>query len=369
MRKIILAILGLIIIAISIFGAIYLVKSNKKEVAVKKDIAKPISVKEVQNTDILVEIQTNGSLTALNKFEIFSEVQGVFTPAKKLFRPGQAYQANEVLVNINDEEFLASLKSTKSEFVNLLVSIMPDIRLDYAEQYETWQTYLNSLSVHKNLPQLPEIKDEAFKYFINGRGILTSFYNIKNLEVRLAKFTIRAPFKGVLTETDITSGTLIRPGQRLGEFIDPSVMELEIALQKNFINFIQVGDTVSLNSIDDTPTAKGVISRINSQVDPNSQTIQVFVNVENKNLNEGMYLEANIKGQTIKNAFQLNRSLLNNNNEVFVVKDSFLALKKVKPLHYNTNTAIVKGLENGDVIMTSNLSSAYSGMLVKLNKN
>ncbi|GGE37232.1 efflux RND transporter periplasmic adaptor subunit [Psychroflexus planctonicus] len=369
MRKVILAIIGLIIIALSIFGAIYLVKSNVKEVNEKVDIAKPISVKTVENKDILVEIKTNGSLTALTKFEIFSEVQGVFKPSKKLFRPGQEYRANEVLVNINSEEFLASLKSTKSEFINLLVSLMPDLRIDYPEQYKAWQDYLNSLSVEKDLPKLPEIQSESFNYFISGRGILTSYYNIKNLEVRLAKFNIRAPFTGILTEADITPGTLVRPGQRLGEFIDPEVMELEIALQKDFIKYIHVGDSVNLKALDNVQHTSGVVSRINSQVDPNSQTIQVFVNVEDENLNEGMYLEATIKGQTIQNAFELNRSLINNTNEVFVVKDSILALKKVQPLHFDANTAVVKGLDNGDVIMTSNLSSAYSGMLVKLNKN
>ncbi len=369
MRKGILAILGLFIIGLSIFGAIYLINSNVKEVIDKKDIAKPISAKEVQNSDILVEIKTNGSLTALNKFELFSEVQGVFQTSEKQFRPGQKYAENELLVQINNEEFLASLKSSRSDFINLLVSLMPDIQLDYPNHYDKWSSYLEKLSVHRNLPRLPKIEEKAFEYFINGRGVFTSYYNIKNLETRLAKFNIRAPFQGVLTETNINPGTLVRPGQRLGEFIDPSVMELEIALQKNFINFIAVGDTVSLKALDTNQNAVGTVSRINSQVDPNSQTIQVFVNVKDEKLQEGMYLQANIKAQTINNSFRLSRSLLNNNNQVFVVRDSVLALKEVKPIYFDANTAIVKGLENGEVIMTSNLSSAYSGMLVKRNKN
>lgn len=369
MRKTILLILGIIIIALSILGAYYVAGSDVKEKVEKKNVAKPISVKTVKNGDLLVEINTNGNLTALTKFELFSEVEGVFLTSQKLFRPGQAYQKNETLVNINNEEFVASLKSTKSEFINLLISIMPDIRLDYPKEFDKWQAYLNQVSVNRTLPKLPSIEAEAFNYFINGRGILSAYYNIKNLEVRLSKFNIRAPFTGVLTKTDIRPGTLVRPGQRIGEFIDPEVMELEIALQKNFINYIHVGDSVQLKPLNTQEVSKGMISRINSQVDPSTQTIQVFVKVTDENLKEGMYLEANIKGQTIENAFELNRSLINNANEVFVVKDSVLALKQVKPLYFNENTAIVKGLENGDVIMTSNLSSAYSGMLVKLNKN
>lgn len=369
MRKIILAVIGLAIIILSIFGAIYIVDSNVKEKNTKVDTAKPVSVKTVANADVLIEIKTNGNLTALQKFELFSEVQGVFETNNKLFRPGQAYQKNEVLVAINNEEFLASLQASRSEFISQLVALMPDIQLDYSSEFEVWSTYLNSLSPLKRLPPLPEIKNQNFNYFISGRGILSGYYNIKNLEVRLAKFTIRAPFDGMLTQVDITPGTLVRQGQRLGEFINPSEMELEVALQKNYTNYIHVGDSVQLKAIDNNLSAIGTVSRINNQVDPTSQTIQVFVNVEGKELNEGMYMEASIKGETIPDAFQINRSLINNNNEIFVVKDSVLALKKIKPIHYSTNTAVVKGLNNGDVIMTSNLSSAYSGMLVKLNKN
>lgn len=369
MRKFILGIIGVVIIACSIFGARYLVKSNVKQVPEKQNIAKPVTVQAVKNEDVVVRLTTNGSLTALNKFELFSEVQGVFMPLAKQFRPGQEFKKNEVLVTINNEEFLANLKSSKSQFINSLVSIMPDVRLDYPSHYETWQNYLSGLRVDKNLPALPKIEDEAFSYFINGRGILSSYYAIKNLEIRLEKFTIRAPFNGVLTQADITPGTLVRTGQRLGEFINPEIMELEIALQKGFVNYVHVGDTVSLQGLNNSIRAEGIISRINKQVDPTSQTVRVFVQTQGENLTEGMYLEALIMGETIEDAFQLNRSLINNSSEVFVVKDSVLALKKVKPLHYEGNLAIVKGLENGDVIMTSNLSSAYSGMLVSYTKN
>lgn len=369
MRKIILAIIGLAVVVISIFGALYLVNSNVKEKNIKKDIAKPISVKTVSNDDVLIEIKTNGNLTALQKFELFSEVQGVFEPNNKLFRPGQSYQKNEILVRINNEEFAASIRASRSEFISLLVSLMPDIQLDYPTEFETWNAYLNSLSVDKNLPSIPTIENKNFNYFISGRGILSSFYTIKNLEVRLAKFTIKAPFNGVLTQVDITPGTLVRPGQRLGEFINPKSMELEIALQKNYTEYIHIGDSVQLSSLDSNYRPVGIVTRINNQIDPSSQTLQVFVHVEGEQLNEGMYMEATIQGETIAEAFQINRSLINNENEIFVVKDSVLALKKINPIHFAKNTAVVKGLDNGDVIMTSNLSSAYSGMLVKLNKN
>ena len=108
-----------------------------------------------------------------------------------------------------------------------------------------------------------------------------------------------------------------------------------------------------------------MITRINKQIDQQTQTIQIFVKVKDDNVQEGQYLSAEIEAQTIENAVEINRSLLKNDNQIFIVKDSILAYKTVQPVYFYEQKAIVKGLNDGDVIMTSNLSSAYPQMLVK----
>jgi len=364
MRKLLLIILGLIILAGASYGAYTLINAPKKADQAKAKVYKPIAIDKVKNKDIPVIVKTNGVAEALKKFEIFSEVQGVFQYSSKDFRAGQSYKKGQILLKINNEEFRANVISAKSDFFNLLVALMPDIKIDYPNEFEEWQTYVDDFDVQKPLNQIPE-PSKQLKYFITGRGILSAYFNIKNLETRLNKFTIRAPFDGVLTEATINLGTLVRPGQRLGEFISPSVYEIQIALQKSMIPYMKVGDTVELKSLDANFTALGRISRINDQINAETQTIQVFVQTTDKNVKEGLYLQAEIQGQTINNAYSINRSLLNNNNQVFVVNDSVLDYRTVKPIYFTEDKAIVKGLNNGETIMTSNLSSAYPGMLVK----
>ncbi len=364
MRKVILVIIGLIILCGASYVAYILINAPKEDLGKKDNISKPIAVDTVTNRDIPIIVKTNGVAEAVQKFEIFSEVEGVLNYSSKDFRAGQFYKQGQVLLKINNEEFRASVISAKSEFFNLLVALMPDIKIDYPKEFEAWEKYLDQFDVQKPLAQLPK-HSRQLRYFITGRGILTSYFNIKNLESRLNKFTIRAPFDGVLTESSINLGTLVRPGQRLGEFISPSIYEVQIALQKSMIPFINVGDTVQLKNLDAMFSATGIINRINSQVEAQTQTIQVFVQTKDENIKEGLYLQAEVKGQTIKNAYAVSRSLLNNEDQLFIVKDSILDFKNVKPLYFTDERAIVRGLENGDIIMTSNLSSAYPGMLVK----
>jgi multidrug efflux pump subunit AcrA (membrane-fusion protein) len=364
MRKVLLVILGIIILGGASYIAFLLINAPKEANKANKNIYKPIAIDTITNSDIPIVVKTNGVAEALKKFELFSEVQGVFQYSSKDFRAGQTYDKGQILLKINNEEFMANVISAKSDFFNLLVALMPDIKIDYPNEFEQWQTYINEFDVQEPLQQLPE-PSKQLKYFITGRGILSSYFNIKNLETRLNKFTIRAPFDGVLTEATINLGTLVRPGQRLGEFISPSVYEIQIALQKSMIPYLSVGDSVQLKSLDANFLALGKISRINKQIDAQTQTIQVFVQTKDQNVKEGLYLQAEIEGQTIQNAYSINRSLLNNANQVFVVKDSILDYRTVTPIYFTEDKALVKGLNDGETIMTSNLSSAYPGMLVR----
>ena len=129
---------------------------------------------------------------------------------------------------------------------------MPDIRLDYPIEFQKWEAYLTSFDINKTTPKLPVMNTDKEKYFISGRGINTAYYNVKNLEVKLGKYNLRAPFKGILTEALVTPGSLVRAGQKLGEFIDPSVYEMEVSVNAEFADLLKKGNSVKLNNLEKT---------------------------------------------------------------------------------------------------------------------
>ena len=74
--------------------------------------------------------------------------------------------------------------------------------------------------------------EENVRLFVSGRGIISSYYSLQNLEQNLKFYSIKAPFDGVLVAAKTTEGSLLRPGQELGEFIAPGNYELMVALPK-----------------------------------------------------------------------------------------------------------------------------------------
>jgi len=242
---------------------------------------------------------------------------------------------------------------------------MPDLRLDFPNIFNKWQTYLNSYDINKSTPELPQTTSDKENYFITGRGIVTNYFNVKTLEQRLAKYTISAPFSGILTEALVTEGSLIRNGQKLGEFINPSVYEMEVALSKTYASLLKVGETVNLSNIEHTETFSGRISRVNGSIDATTQTITAFIEVKNDKLKEGMYLEANLNAKAEKNAIEISRNLFLDTEQIFIVRDSVLDFIDAKPVYFSDSKVVLKGIPDGTVILSKPIPGAYAGMLVK----
>jgi len=365
MRKIILSIIGILLIVASFFYAKKLIADKNKPKPVQAKVVKTVFTDTIQNNTIQIIIAANGSLEAKRRVEIYSEVQGVFKQGSKLFKPGQQYSAGQTLIKIDADEYYASVQSSKSNLYNSIAAIMPDLRLDFPDIFNKWQNYLNSFDLSKTTPKLPEMTSDKENYFITGRSIVSNYYNVKNLEQRLAKYYISAPFSGILTEALVTEGSLIRSGQKLGEFIDPSVYEMEVAISKTYASLLKVGEDVVLNNLDKTQTYKGKVSRVNGSIDATTQTITAYIEVRDENLKEGMYLEANLNAKEENNAIEIDRNLLLDTQQIYVVKDSLLDVIDVKPVYFSDTKVVLKNVPNGTIILKKAVPGSYAGMLVK----
>ena len=325
-----------------------------------------VLVDSVMNANIPIQINTTGQLTAKEKIALFSEVQGIMERGSNKFFEGTYFKKGSVLLGINSEEFTASLKAQRSNFYNQIIAIMPDLQLDYPESVFEWTKYLEGFDVSRTLAPLPEAGSEQEKYYIAGKQIYSTYYSIKNLEVKLSKHKIRAPFSGVLTEANVKEGTLIRMGQKLGEFVAPGIFELEVPVNASMKNLVKPGKKVKSHDIEGNRSWEGVITRINSKIDPTTQSISVFIELRANDLYEGMFLEAELDAREINNAFEINRKILNDDNSVFIVQDSVLAKVFVEPLYYKESSVIVGNLPDESTILANPVPGAYNGMKVEI---
>jgi multidrug efflux pump subunit AcrA (membrane-fusion protein) len=365
MRKFLVSLLGIIIIAIGFWG-MKAMENRERKLPPKEDRAVPIVYTEiVKNASTPITITASGNLAARDRIELYSEVQGIFENSARTFKPGIYYEQGDILLQINSDEDRASLKSQKSTLFNQIVAILPDLKFDYPEAYPKWQEYVNKFDINKAIPNLPKASSDKEKLYVAGKNISTAWYSVKNIEERLRKYTIYAPFNGILTEATVDKGALIRSGQKLGEFINPNIYELEVAVNSSFADLLKIGNTVKLRNVENTKSWTGKVNRVNSLIDPNTQTVQAYIRVNGKGLREGMYLEAELNAKQEDNTYKISRKLIVENDKVFVFEENKLKTHEINAVHYTDTEAIVRGLPDGIEILSKNLPGAYEGMEVK----
>ena len=362
-RKWILFILGFVVIALSFQLSKKIANSNPPPRRQAEKVVKNVFTKKVINGSYNVQIPSNGVLEAYQRIKITSRVQGLMQTINPLFKSGQSYRKGQILVQIASSEFNSNVIAQRASLYNLITSVIPDLQLDFPQAYQSWKTYLKEFDVEKATPPLPDM-DEDVRLFISGRGIISSYYSLQNLEKSLTFYTIRAPFDGVLVAANVTEGSLIRPGQELGDFIAPDHYELKVALPKSYVEKIDVGATVELKSIDTQKKYTGTVSRINAKVNTETQSVEVFIRVSSSELKEGVYLEALIGALEFNDVVALDRGLLNGDQELYLVEDDKLVLKKVEVAHFTDSHAVVHGLKDGVVVVAQPIIGAYQGMEV-----
>jgi multidrug efflux pump subunit AcrA (membrane-fusion protein) len=110
-------------------------------------------------------VTTSGRVKALNRFEIYAEVSGILRT--DAFRVGASFKKGAVLVQVDDQEFAVQLKAQKSAFMGLMSQVLPDLAMDYKEQYKPWADFSAQIDVDKMLPELPNFKVPQLKSFLS----------------------------------------------------------------------------------------------------------------------------------------------------------------------------------------------------------
>ena len=80
-----------------------------------------------------------------------------------------------------------------------------------------------------------------------------------------------------------------------------------------------------------------------------------------------MYVYGNIIVGENENSFSIKRSLLND-NKIYIIKDNILIEKEINIIQIIEERAIIKGLDNGDEILSEPIKGSYTGMNIRTQK-
>ena len=369
MKTILRALAGLAILMIGLFVMNGLIGFKETPPVTPRPTATSIVKTIDARLDTLAPtVQIEGRVQALNRMTVIAEVNGFLPVGGKEFRDGVAFQAGEPMLRVDDSELRASLVAQRSQWLQLLVTSLADLQLDFPDRAEVWLNYVNDLNVENTLADLPEPASDRERLYVTNRGIVSGFHNIRANEERLRKFVIRAPFDGMVEGSLVQPGSMVRAGQPLGTLVGTNTFEVRSAVHARHLTRLSVGDAVTLVDEMGTEIANGRVARISGNVDPTTQSASVFCEVTESSgqpLRDGRFLSGLVFGDKIEGVMALNEVLLTGDgSQVYVIRDGKLALEKVTVEHRDSDVVLVSGLKTDMKVLAEPVSGAYEGMLV-----
>ncbi|TRX59575.1 efflux RND transporter periplasmic adaptor subunit [Fulvivirga sp. M361] len=364
LRQIIIVVIGLVILvgSVALSGMLSKMKEPPKKEE-PKEIRKYVKTQPVKYDEVQTNIVAFGRVRTAEMLDLIAEVSGRMTSGSKPLKEGQRFFKGDLLFKIDDTEARLQLQSKKSDFLRDLAAILPDMKIDFSDNYEAWERYFQSIELDKNLPELPNYKSSKEKTFIATKSIFSNYYSIKSDEANLRKHRYYAPFSGNISTVDLQSGSFVNPGNNIGKFIRSDKLELKVDVDSKDIEWVQLGGDVSITS-EGGNQWNGVVNRIGEYVNPETQSIDVFIAIARgeRRLYDGQYLTAEIPARKVENGMVIPRNSIFNGSEVYVLADSILKIREVNILRYNEETAIFDGLAEGEQVVVEPLINAHNNM-------
>jgi len=325
-----------------------------------------VGTQVIQLGSVKAKIVGYGRLKSSQPVTLYSEVNGTLVSGDIPFKPAQSFRRNDLLLKIDDRQIRLDINSTKSDFLNALASVLPEIKVDFPGEYAVWQNFFNSCDFEHSLPELPPVNNQKIKLFLSRFNVYKLYYQVRNLEIQLEKHHFYAPFDGSIVSADLRVGSTARPGTRLGEIVNLENMEVEVPVPAEDIGWMDTGKKVEFSSSEITGTWEGRIKRIGSAIDERTHTVSVFFEIINSGKNElfeNVFLKAVIPGKEIDSACSIPRKVIYNDAYVYIMHNGRLKQQPVDIVRRELDSVIVNGgLSTGDSLITDVLQGVAEGM-------
>ena len=332
-----------------------LLKSRKSEIDAKLEeltldlnqLNNKLSVlNKDRNTPLITTITTSEQ-----KFNHFIELQGnVKTKQNVLVYPEMPGILNKVYVKegqkVKKDQILATIDDGGlSQQLLLLKSNEQLAKTTFERQKRLWDQQIGS-----------EIQYLQAKTSYDSQKNAT-----RQLKKQLGKFTIRAPFSGIIDDVFKEKGTVVAPGPgaEIFRIINLSNMYIETDVPESYISSIKKNKMVEVNFPILGRSYDSSIRQVGNFINPSNRTFRIEVGIPNLDgeIKPNLTAKLRLNDYSNSNAILIPQSIISENAKgqqfIYVVKDN-----KEKNQVYAERLVIETGKTNGDFIeVTKNLDA------------
>lgn len=307
----------------------------------------PVIVHSVVPSEWVDRIQALGTARANESVTLTAKTAE--TVARVNFSDGQQVEAGAVLVEMTDRTEVAQLKEAQAAYS------------ETEKQYERLRGLVSQGTVTQSqVDQQLAARDSARA-------------RMEAIRVRLSDRVVTAPFAGVLGFRSVSPGTLVQPGTVITTLDDITTIKLDFSVPETFLAALTPGQAIDAKSAAyPTQVFKGVVTSLDSRVDPLTRAIVVRAEIPNPErlLKPGMLMSVEVinRPRTSLSVPEVSLSALRERMFVYRVDAQNIAHEvEVRIGSRRTGEVeIVEGLGEGDRVVTDGLVRMRDGIAVNI---
>lgn len=312
-------------------------------------------------------------------------VPGQIVRRDPAFIPGGFVQKGEVLLQIDPSDYRNTLELRKSELLQSETALATEMgRQQIAEQdlelinndslFGDNPLSDNETQLVLRQPQLNAVK----------ANIEAARASMNQAQLNLDRTTIRAPFDAHILSQNVTVGSQVSQGDDLGRIVGTDSYRVLATVPVSRLQWLKFpesekekGSMVRIENPSAWPSGahrEGYLDRQIGALDNQTRLARVLVRVDDPlatsdelqgapKLMIGTFVEVNIQADSIPNVVRLDRDLVRSNQTAWVMKDNLLEIRELDIILTDNQHAYIKsGLEDGDKVVSTNLSTVTNGV-------
>lgn len=339
-----------------------------------------VSIKLARPERVRVEVPGDGTVRPSKEVEMVPQVSGKVVYVSKDLVTGGRFKEGELLVRIEDSDYVAALKKAEAELKTLKAKLY-----QLKEESEVARAEWEDLNPGEDPPplllKLPDIKAVEAQIVAAQAAIEKARLDLKCTE-------IRAPFSGVVISEDVDVGQFVRAGEPLARISSDESAEVKVNLREDDVAYINIPGfnsmshkgspaVVELSMAGKTYRWKGYVHRAEI-MDEKTRTLPVVVRVDKPYstippLSVGAFVRVRIEGRSIDGATVIERSAIEWSEEgkpfLWLVDDKGRLLKRrIEVVRPYRDRYIIKGLKGGERFVVTPPPAATEGMKVRIGR-
>lgn len=387
-KKIILICLAILGLGVLITVLIFSTEPEAKTEGASLETAILVEVLAVKKGTFTPTIVATGTVQAVEDINLGPLVSGVVIRRDPAFTPGGFVKKNQVLLQIDPSDYKNALALRESELLQAQTTLDTEMgRQQIAEQdlkliTEDSLFGENPLSENERQLVLREPQLNAVKATINGAKAAVS-----QAKINLDRTTIRAPFDAHILSQNVTKGSMVAPSDVLGRLVgtDYYWISATVAVSKlKWLSFPNdINEKGALVRIENTSAwgkdnyREGYLDKQIGALQGQTRLARLLIRVPDPlattnpfkgkpKLMIGTFVDVSIQADALDQVVKLKREYVRANETVWVMKNDSLEIRPVEIIMTdNTAAYIGSGLETGDKVVISDLSTVTEGIALR----